>query len=148
MSKSRPGLYHTVDLHRSTCQCEDFLRILFCRHIAAVLLHFPELSPQEINSRSSPGLSPEETESQGCPKRVHVHRPGETLQVLTQDISMLSQTLAAMQAAQCTESAAVQSTAVIEATRSAKYSLTAAIAATQGNAPLPNPDVIAQNHKS
>jgi hypothetical protein len=148
MSKSRPGLYHTVDLHRSTCQCEDFLRILFCRHIAAVLLHFPKLSPQEINSRSSPGLSPEETESQGCPKRVHVHRPGETLQVLTQDISMLSQTLAATQAAQCTESAAAQSTAVIEAACSTKYSLTAVIAATQGNTPLPNPDVIAQNHKS
>ena len=61
---------------------------------------------------------------------------------------MLSQTLAATQAAQCAESAAAQSTAVIEAARSAKYSLTAAIAATQGNAPLPNPDVIARNHKS
>jgi hypothetical protein len=78
-SKSRPGLYHTVDLHRSTCQCEDFLRIRFCRHIAAVLLHFPKLSPQEIDSRSSPGG----TESQDCPQCVHTHRPGETLQVLT-----------------------------------------------------------------
>jgi len=44
-SKSRPGLYHAVDLHRSTCKCEDFPRIRFCRHIAAVLCHFPELSP-------------------------------------------------------------------------------------------------------
>jgi hypothetical protein len=44
-SKSQPGLYHTVDLHRSTCQCEDFLRIRFCRHIAAILCHFPKLSP-------------------------------------------------------------------------------------------------------
>jgi len=61
---------------------------------------------------------------------------------------MLSQTLAAMQAMQCAKSAAVQSMAVIEAAYSTKYSLTAAIAATQGNAPLPNPDVIAQNHKS
>jgi len=78
-SKSQPGLYHAVDLHQSTCQCEDFLRIRFCRHIAAVLLHFPELSPQEIDSRSSPGSSPEGTESQGCPQRVHAHRPGETL---------------------------------------------------------------------
>jgi hypothetical protein len=76
-----------------------------------------------------------------------MHRPGETLQVLTQDISMLSQTLAATQATQCTESAAAQSMAVIEATRSAKYSLTAAITAMQGNAPLPNPNVIARNHK-
>jgi hypothetical protein len=61
---------------------------------------------------------------------------------------MLSQTLAAMQAVQCTESAAAQSTAVIKATHSTKYSLMAAIAAMQGNASLPNPDVIAWNHKS
>jgi hypothetical protein len=61
---------------------------------------------------------------------------------------MLSQTLAATQAAQSAESTVAQSTAVIKAARSAKYSLTAAIAATQGNNPLPNPDIIAWNHKS
>ncbi len=143
-SKSRPGLYHMVDLHQSTCECEDFPRIRFCRHIAAILFHFPKLSPWEIDSRSSP----EGTESQGCPQCNHVPRPEETIQVLTQDINMLSQTLAAMQAAQSAESTAAQSTAVIEATRSAKYSLTAAIVATQGNNPLPNPDIIARNHKS
>src|SRR6266851_753711 len=147
-SKSWPGLYHTVDLHQSTCECEDFPRIRFCRHIAAILCHFPELSPQEINSRSSPRSSPEGTESQSCPQHVHTRRPKDTLQALTQDISMLSHTLAATQAAQVTESTAAQSTAVIEAARSAKYSLSAAIAATQGNAPLPNPDVITRNHKS
>jgi hypothetical protein len=143
-SKSRAGLYHMVDLHRSTCECEDFPRIRFCRHIAAVLFHFPELAPQEIDSRSSP----ERTEPQGCTQRERVPRPEETIQVLTQDISMLSQTLAATQAAQSAESTAAHSTAVIEAARSAKYSLTAAIAATQGNNPLPNPDIIARNHKS
>jgi hypothetical protein len=147
-SKSRPGLYHAVDLHRSTCECEDFPRIRFCRHIAAVLCHFPELSPQEIDSRSSPGSSPEGTESQSCPQRVHARRPDDTLQALTQDISMLSHTLAATQAAQFAECTSAQSTAVIAAARSAKYSLSAAIAATQGAAPLPNPDVIARNHKS
>ena len=147
-SKSRPGLYHAVDLHRSTCECEDFPRIRFCRHIAAVLCHFPELSPQEINFESPPGSSPEGTESQSCPQRVHARRPKDTLQALTQDISMLSHTLAATQAAQFDESTAAQSTAAIEAARSAKYSLSAAIAATQGNAPLPNPDVIARNHNS
>jgi hypothetical protein len=61
---------------------------------------------------------------------------------------MLSQTLAATQAAQSAESTAAQSDAVIEAARSAKYSLTAAIAATQVNNALPNPDVIPRNHKS
>jgi hypothetical protein len=61
---------------------------------------------------------------------------------------MLSHTLAATQATQFAKSMVAQSTAVIEATRLAKYSLSAVIAATQSNAPLPNPDVIAQNHKS
>ncbi len=67
----------------------------------------------------------------------------ETLQVLTQDISMLSQTLAAMQATQSAESTVAQSDAVIEAARLAKYSLMAAIVAMQGNNALPNPNVIA-----
>jgi hypothetical protein len=61
---------------------------------------------------------------------------------------MLSHTLAAMQAVQFAESIVAQSTAAIEATRSAKYSLSAVIAATQGNTPLPNLDVITQNHNS
>ncbi len=61
---------------------------------------------------------------------------------------MLNHTLAAMQAVQFAESTAAQSTAVIEAACSAKYSLSAAITAMQGNAPLPNLDVIARNHKS
>jgi hypothetical protein len=61
---------------------------------------------------------------------------------------MLSQTLAAMQAAQSTESTAAQSDAVIKAAHSAKHSLMAAIAATQGNTALPNLDVIPWNYKS
>ncbi len=61
---------------------------------------------------------------------------------------MLSQTLAAMQAAQSTESTVAQSDTVIKAARSAKYSLTAAIMAMQGNNALPNLNVIAQNYKS
>ncbi len=53
-----------------------------------------------------------------------------------------------MQATQSAKSTVAQSTAVIEATHSAKYSLTAAITAMQGNNPLPNLDIIAWNHKS
>jgi hypothetical protein len=91
---------------------------------------------------------PEGTESQSCPQHIHARRPEDTLQALTQDISMLSHTLAAMQAAQFAESTAAQSTAAIEATCLAKYSLSAAIAAMQSNTPLPNLDVIARNHNS
>ena len=47
-SKSWPGLYHTVDLHQSTCQCEGFPRIQFCRHIAAILCHFSKLSLRKL----------------------------------------------------------------------------------------------------
>jgi hypothetical protein len=61
---------------------------------------------------------------------------------------MLSHTLAAMQAAQFAKCTSAQSTAVIAATHLAKYSLLAVITAMQGATPLPNPDVIAQNHKS
>src|SRR6266851_4416621 len=43
-SKSWPGLYHAVDIHQLTCKCKDFPRIWFCRHIAAILFQFPELS--------------------------------------------------------------------------------------------------------
>jgi hypothetical protein len=92
-------------------------------------------------------LSPEGTESEDCPQCVHIHRPKQTIQVLTQDISILSQTLAAMQATQSAESTVAQSDVVIEAAHSAKYSLTAAIVAMQGNTALPNLDVIARNHK-
>jgi hypothetical protein len=51
---------------------------------------------------------------------------------------MLSQTLAAMQATQSTESTVAQSDMVIKAAHSAKYSLTAVIATMQGNTALPN----------
>jgi hypothetical protein len=60
---------------------------------------------------------------------------------------MLSQTLAAMQAAQSAKSIVAQYDTVIKAAHSAKYSLMAAIVATQGNTALPNLDVIAWNHK-
>jgi hypothetical protein len=60
---------------------------------------------------------------------------------------MLSHTLAAIQARQFAESTAAQSIVVIKATHSAKYNLLAVIVAMQGNAPLPNLDVIVWNHK-
>jgi len=42
-SMSHPGNYHAMDLDRTTCECQDFPRILFCKHIAAVHAHFPHL---------------------------------------------------------------------------------------------------------
>ena len=42
-SRSRPGNYYAVDLDQATCECQDFLHIHFCKHIAVVLAHFPHL---------------------------------------------------------------------------------------------------------
>ena len=54
-SKSCPGLYHTVELHRSTCECEDFPRIQFCRHIAAIICRgcSPQHQALQVLSRKS-----------------------------------------------------------------------------------------------
>ena len=42
-SQSYPGTFYSVDLNLSACDCQDFLRIRFCKHMAAIHLHFPHL---------------------------------------------------------------------------------------------------------
>ena len=55
-SQSRPGLYYEVDLQRSTCNCDDFPRIRFCKHIAVIYSYFPDLlPPQDTPSHMAPG---------------------------------------------------------------------------------------------
>jgi hypothetical protein len=137
-SHSRPGQYHAVDLRRPICNCEDFPRILFCRHVAAVYVHFPHLDPEVKGSTLI-----------NVPERVQPSAPphcslggGESLQALSQEVFSLSQALTSRQG----ESA--PNPAIIEAFRSAKYSLTTAIASLDGNAPLPEKDVIAPNQRS
>jgi hypothetical protein len=44
-SLSCPGEYHVVDLYQRSCDCEDFPRILFCKHIVGIHAHFPHLDP-------------------------------------------------------------------------------------------------------
>jgi hypothetical protein len=41
--QSYPGMFHSIDLSLMTCDCQDFLRIQFCKHIAAIHFHFPHL---------------------------------------------------------------------------------------------------------
>ena len=55
-SQSRPGHHYPINLNQSTCDCNDFLRIQFCKHIAAIYKHFPPLcskgsSPSKILER-------------------------------------------------------------------------------------------------
>jgi hypothetical protein len=134
-SLSCPGEYHVVDLHRPTCDCEDFPRILFCKHIAAIYVHFPHLNPGEKRNL----LSVPERVQEGAPPQ-RVLGGGVSVQTLSQEIFSLSQRL--------TSESGDPNPAVIEAFRAAKYSLTTAIASMEGNSALPEKDVIAPNQKS
>ena len=35
--------FYSIDLNLMMCNCQDFLRIQFCKHIATIHLHFPHL---------------------------------------------------------------------------------------------------------
>ena len=37
----------TADRNIMTCDCQDFPRIQFCKHIAAIHLHFPHLKQSD-----------------------------------------------------------------------------------------------------
>jgi hypothetical protein len=52
-SQSQPGTFYSIDLHRATCDCEDYPRIKFCKHIGAIYVHFPHLSVEDNNSAVS-----------------------------------------------------------------------------------------------
>lgn len=131
-SASRPGDFFAVNLARQTCNCKDFHRIQFCKHLAAVQAHFPHLCSGGNTEVPVPTRGPRETN----PDRL---RPADNLDSLTQDISRLTQTLAS----QPTQSDSYP--AVVEAFRSAKYSLTAAM---QGTGALPDKERIPPNQKT
>ncbi len=131
-SQSLPSAYYAIDLHQPTCDCADFPRVQFCKHIAAIYAHFPHLSPEGISESIitediTPSCQPECASSQE-----------DSLQTLTQDIAALSHTLASKSS----------SSAVLEAARLAKYTLTVAIASIQGSNALLEKDVVAPNQKS
>jgi hypothetical protein len=128
-SQSHPGEYYAIDLHQPACDCTDFPRIQFCKHIAAIYTHFPHLSPEGINS----SVLTKDITSSFQPERAPSQE--DTLQNLTQDIAALSYTLTSKSS----------SSAILEATHSAKYMLMAAMA---GLNTLPEKDIIVPNQKS
>jgi hypothetical protein len=151
-SQSHPGTFYSVDLNLSKCDCQDFLRIRFCKHLAAIHLHFPHLCfeesdpilPSESESEYSPVLDQREGDPDPEPSPESSPTPEETFQLLTQEISSLSTNLtsASMNISQSSHAA------LIDAARSFKYSLTAAIASTEGTSALPDKENIAPNQKS
>ena len=145
-SISFPGSYYSIDLNRSTCNCRDFPRSRFCKHLAAVNVHFPHLCKKESSPPIDFGLLGES----GMPYRVptpEIHRtpsPQEGVQKLMQDIKLLSKQLNDKIEGLTDESAA----AVIQAVRSVKHSLAAAIASTQGSRALLDKEYVPPNQHS
>jgi hypothetical protein len=131
-SQSCPGEYYAIDLQRSTCDCADFPRVQFCKHIAAIYAHFPHLSPEGINT---PVLT-EDITPLSQPECASTQE--DNLQSLTQDIAALSQTLMSKSL----------SLAILKATCLAKYMLTVAISSIKGSKALPEKDFIVSNQKS
>jgi hypothetical protein len=99
-------------------------------------VHFPHLSVEDNNS----AVSQEAVEAPDEPQRIL--RQEDSLQTLTRDITDLSQRLVSQ------TDQSVPSPAILEAVRSAKFSLTAAIASAQGTSAIPDKEVIAPNQKS
>jgi hypothetical protein len=90
-SESRPGSYYEIDLNCGTCNCPNFPRVRYCKHLAAISVHFPHLCTQEKSSRDPIFWGP-----QAPPKGVHnsnIHwtpSPQGSLQKIMEDIKSLS----------------------------------------------------------
>src|SRR6266850_1103799 len=151
-SQSRPGALYSIDLNLTTCDCQDFLRIWFCKHIAAIHLHFPHLCFEQsdpimpleyslvLDQQDGDSDSDSASES-GSASAPEATLPKEIL-TLTRKIILLSQNLATKKIDQS------HYPAVIEAIWSAKYSLAVADTSAEGTSTLPDKEFIAPNQNS
>ena len=138
-SQYNPGHHYAIDFTQSTCDCNDFPRIWYCKHIAAIRVHFPQLcapSPSCANG-SSRSAVPERVRA---PDRPHQAPRSEEdgADILLKDIYAL-----------CHELSAVtdRSTLDLQALKSVKYSLKAVVASADGSRALPEKDVFHPNQK-
>ena len=98
-SQSHPGEFYAIDLIESICDCPDFPRIRFCKHIAAVYLHFPHLSPGESTAPvASEHAPPTSTQPERAPTSSY-----DALRALTQESTHLLQNLASETETMCYE---------------------------------------------
>ncbi|KAI9443844.1 hypothetical protein H4582DRAFT_2071329 [Lactarius indigo] len=138
MSQTKSGDFYAIKLTPPACNCEDFPCIRFCKHIGAIYFHFPHLRPKDGPAAPSTLPQPEQ------PERM---TPGQstkdTVHLLVQDINRLSHKLIANDTDQLTPSQAI-----VEAVRSAKVSLSAAIASVTGANSWPHKERIAPNQHS
>jgi len=132
-SESRPGNYYPIDLNRSACGCTDFPRIRYCKHIAAINVHFPQLFPM-VDSTSE---IPEHVCVPDLPKRTS-RSEEESAEILLKEINALCQQL----------NASNRSTLDLKALKGVKYSLSAAITLANGSWALPEKDVFHHNRNT
>src|SRR5260221_2275632 len=133
-SESQLGRYYRIDLTQSTCDCDNFLRIRYYKHIAAIYVHFPQLCPKE----SSPSEIPEPPCAPDPPQRAP-RSDEDSADILLEDINALSQQLNAV---------TDRSNQDLQALKSVRHSLRAAIASANGSWPLPEKDVFPPNQKT
>ena len=134
-SGSQPGHNYSINLMQSTCDCDDFPRIRYCKHIAAIYVHFPQLCPKG----SSPSQIPERLRAPDPPQRAP-RSDEDSADILLKDINALSQQLNAV---------TDRSNPDLQALKSVRHSLRAAIAsAANRSRPLPEKDVFPPNQKT
>ena len=137
-SESYPGHRYLVDLSDSTydCDCNDFPRIRFCKHIAAVNIYFPELflEPERTSAPKIPERAPIQDQPQITPESDVDKRV-----VLLKDLNALCQQLMTV-----SDGAAPD----VEALKSVKFSLNAAICSANGAWALPEKDDFNPNQKT
>ena len=137
-SESYLGHRYLVDLSDSTydCDCDDFPRIRFCKHIAAVNVYFPKLFP-EPERTSSPKI-PERMRVQDLPQ-IAPESDVDKRVVLLKDINTLCQQLMTV-----SDDVAPD----VKALESVKFSLNAVIRLANGPQALPEKDDFNPNQKT
>ena len=132
-SESRPGHFYPINLTQPTCNCDDFPRIWYCKHIAAIHVHFPQLFPKGSN----PSKIPERVRAPDPPQRTP--SPEEGSADILKDISALCQQLNAV---------SDPSNLDLQALQSVRTGLKMVFASANGSRALPEIDDFSPNRKT
>ena len=132
-SESWPGHYHPINLNQPTCNCDDFPRIWYCKHIAAIHVHFPQLFPKGSN----PSEIPERVHASDPPQRAPSPEEGST--DILKDINVLCQQLNAVSDPSILD---------LQALQSVRIALKMVTALAKGSRALPEIDDFSPNQKT
>jgi len=136
-SQSYPGHRYLIDHSQSTCDCNDFPRIRFCKHIAAINVHFPELLPEPEESNSPMIL--ERMNAQILPQSAPGSDTDKEHAILLKEINVLCQQLTTV---------SNDRTPDLDDLKLVKYSLSTAIALANRSRALPEKDDFNPNKKT